>query len=52
MGVYDSSRTRVQPIFDALYKQNKTGTLWLRFKVSGDRLISCNKVEYRKISCH
>ena len=29
MGVYDSSRTRVQPIFDALYKQNKTGTLWL-----------------------
>lgn len=29
MGVYDSSRTRVQPIFDALYKQNKTGILWL-----------------------
>lgn len=29
MGVFNSSRTRVQPIFDALYKQNKTGTLWL-----------------------
>ena len=29
MGIYDSSRTRVQPIFDALYRQNKTGTLWL-----------------------
>lgn len=29
MGKNDSSQTRVQPVFDALYRQNKTGTSWL-----------------------
>jgi len=30
MGVFDSSSTRVQPVFDALWKQDPSGGSWLR----------------------